>query len=168
MNPSEKWGSFVLAVVALIGFLAFLFVSGYVESSASHGPVFLFRTYPGLMVAMASGFFGATFSMLAQSQTRAAEGTLDDLRHAAAWRTLLVRGCVGLGGAAILYFFFRSGLLEGALWPNLGQVSFESLGTHNVPNKHWCLLIIWSFLAGFSETLVPSILSKTEQKATIS
>ncbi len=34
-----------------------------------------------------------------------------------------------------------------------------------VPNKHLALLIIWSFLAGYSQTLVPSLLTRTEARA---
>jgi hypothetical protein len=123
-------------------------------------------------VALASGFFGATFSMLLQTQRRTSEGTLDDLNAASSWRTLVVRGSVGLGAAAILYFFFRSGLLEGNLWPNLSELGFDALKSGGadglVPNQNWCLLVIWCFLGGFSETLVPNILSKTEQKASTS
>src|SRR5205085_2549579 len=96
--------------------------------------------------------------------------TLEDLLTACSWRTLIVRGSVGLGGAAIFYFFFRSRLLEGNLWPNLTKLGFEPLVSAGpdglVPNQDWCLLVIWCFLAGFSETLVPSILSNTEKKAT--
>ena len=128
--------------------------------------------YPGLIVGLASGFFGATFSMLLHTQRRTSEGTLEDLHSACAWRTLIVRGSVGLGGAAILYFFFRSGLLAGNLWPDLSKLGYEALagvGSDGlVPNQHWCLLVIWCFLGGFSETLVPNILTKTEEKASIS
>ena len=34
------------------------------------------------------------------------------------------------------------------------------------PDKERALLIIWCFLAGFSESLVPTLLKKTEEKAT--
>jgi uncharacterized integral membrane protein len=169
MSKPGKWLWFVLAALALIGFLVLIFVQVYVDSELNYGAAFPFRAYPGLMVAIASGFFGATFSMLVQCQKRASEGTLDDLGNASAWRTLIVRSSVGFGAAAIIYFFFRSGLLEGSLWPDLSQLKYEQLGAGAsagiVPNKDWCLLIIWSFLAGFSETLVPNILSKTEQRA---
>ena len=164
-------GSWVLATpLALVAYLAFVLAFQAQDPTAT--PPFPFRTYPGLIVALAAGFFGATFSMLVQTQRRIAESSLDDLRSASSWRTLLVRGSVGLGAAAILYFFFRSGLLGGNLWPDLSMLAFDALvsvGTQGlVPNQHWCLLVIWCFLAGFSETLVPNILSKTEQKASTS
>lgn len=130
----------------------------------------LFRSYPGLLVAMASGLFGATFSMLVKYRARAAQGSEDDLQAALAWYTLLTRASVGLGASAVLYFFFESGLLNGTLWPNLAQLKFEvsqvggSGATAVVPNKDWCLLVIWTFLAGFSESLVPNILTQTETR----
>lgn len=152
-----------IPIIAFLGFVYFQARSSY--DGDYHG---LFGTYPGLLVAMASGLFGASFSMLTQSRKRAAEGSLEDVSAAANWRTLGVRASVGLGAAAILYFFFRSGLLEGNLWPDLSLLGFEPLNTTGnaiVPNEHWCLLIIWCFIAGFSETFVPNILQKTEKKA---
>lgn len=168
MNRQSRW-RFAAVALPLFAILAFVFVQVYSASGGQYGAAFPFRTYPGLIVALASGFFGATFSMLLQTQRRTSEGTLDDLSSASSWRTLFVRGSVGLGAAAILYFFFRSGLLEGNLWPDLSGLGFDALRSAGsdglVPNQNWCLLVIWCFLGGFSETLVPNILSKTEQKA---
>jgi hypothetical protein len=167
----EKSVWFAIVAVSVLGLLLWVLVQVYPASPQDHGPLVLFRIYPGLIVAMVSGFFGATFSMLVQSSRRATEGTLEDLSGASAWHMLFVRGSVGLGAAAILYFFFRSGLLDGSLWPKLHELQYDALKGNVqglVPNKDWCLLVIWSFLAGFSETLVPNILSKTEQKASVS
>jgi uncharacterized integral membrane protein len=167
-----KW--LVSAPVVICSLLAVLLLVLVLNMNASgqQAWVFMFRTYPGLVVALASGFFGATFSMLLQTQRRTAEASLDDLSSASSWRTLMVRSSVGLGGAAILYFFFRSGLLGGNLWPDLSLLAYEPLATRGtvglVPNQHWCLLVIWCFLGGFSETLVPNILSRTEEKASTS
>jgi len=168
----RSWSSFVVVALAIVGVLLFVLIQVYGASEGELGPAFWFRMYPGLIVALASGFFGATFSMLLQTQRRTSEGTLEDVNSACSWRTLIVRASVGLGGAAILYFFFRSGLLEGNLWPDLSQLGYEALagvGSDGlVPNQHWCLLVIWCFLGGFSETLVPNILTTTETKASIS
>lgn len=151
-GAKKSWAWFVVAVGAAAGAL----VTAYADAKWQ-----AVQNYPGLLVAMTTGFFGATFSMLVQSSKRATEGSLDDLRSAAHWPTLVVRASVGLGAASILYFFFESELLGGNLWPDLKELDF-----HNgvVPNQHWCLLIIWSFVAGFSETFVPNILHRTEEK----
>jgi hypothetical protein len=152
------WGVYIL--INILFFLILMFVMMFSINSA-------FKTYPGILIAMSSGFLGATFSMLIQNQERVSKGSLEDLTAASSWHALIVRGSVGLGAAVILYFFFESGLLEGSLWPNLKELGYNSiklLEHTNVPNKHWCLLIIWCFLAGFSESLVPNMLHKTEQK----
>lgn len=159
-----------VVIGSLLAVLLLVLVLNVAASKDEHAWGFVFRTYPGLVVALASGFFGATFSMLLQTQRRTTAASLDDLSSASSWRTLMVRSSVGLGGAAILYFFFESGLLEGSLWPDLKQLSYLPLNSSDgglVPNQHWCLLIIWCFLGGFSETLVPNILIKTEEKAAV-
>lgn len=117
--------------------------------------------YPGLILAMISGAFGSSFSMLVKTQQRGSEGTLEDIRTAGNWKTLLIRSAFGLGAASILYFFFNSGLLEGSLWPELDKIDFSS----PIPSRSMCLLVLWSFIAGFSENFVPNILVKTEQRS---
>ncbi len=133
----------------------------------------------GLMVAMTTGLFGATFFMLIQLQQRISEGGLTDARDMWTWPMLLLRCIVGVGAAAILYFFFNSGLLEGSLWPRLEYLSFQVVRLADdvskadpaiarttegmfVPNREWALLIVWSFIAGYSQTLVPNLLLNTE------
>ena len=136
----------------------------------------------GLVIAMASGLFGASFFMMIQLQQRIAEGGVADVRDMWTVPMLLLRCIVGVGAASILYFFFRSGLLEGSLWPDLGRLGFEPVarvvdgqgqeiaylneGTRIVPNSAFALLIVWSFIAGYSQTLVPNLLLSTEGRMT--
>jgi uncharacterized integral membrane protein len=170
MNGLKRLSAPVI-IGSLLAILLFVLVQMNANPNSEQSWGFLFRTYPGMVVALAAGFFGAAFSMLVHTQQRTTEASLNDLSSASAWRTLIVRSSVGLGGAAILYFFFRSGLLEGSLWPDLRLLGYDQLGNRGpaiVPNEHWCLLVIWCFLGGFSETLVPNILTRTEQKATTS
>jgi len=130
---------------------------------------------------MASGFFGASFFMLIQLQQKLSEGDVDDVRDLWTYRMLILRCIVGIGAASILYFFFKSGLLEGSLWPKLTELGFEEvviiegdtqkpkpipLKQKAVPNLNFSLLVDWSFLAGYSQTLVPNLLLKTENRTT--
>ena len=131
-----------------------------------------FQNYSGVVIGLASGFFGATFFMLVQLSSRLTGGSSEDAREMWTWTFLVLRSLVGIGGALIIYFFFESGLLEGSIWPDLTLLNFVMLkeccedGVQwRVPNKDLSLLVIWSFLAGYSQTLVPSILVKTEAKA---
>jgi hypothetical protein len=132
----------------------------------------------GLVIAMASGLFGASFFMMVELQRRIAQGGVADVRDMWTVPMLLLRCIVGVGAASILYFFFRSGLLEGSLWPDLGALGFQPVarvmdgegreigylnaGRKIVPNTAFALLIVWSFIAGYSQTLVPNLLLSTE------
>ncbi len=127
-----------------------------------------FPSFSGIVFALSAGFFGASFFMLVELQNRMTGGSLDDIKEMWKFSFLMLRCFVGIGGALILYFFFQTGLLQGSIWPDLTMLSFESL--HDipklkVPNKDLSLLIVWSFLAGYSQTLVPSILVSTEARA---
>jgi hypothetical protein len=132
-------------------------------------------TFPfGLFIAMVTGLFGASFFMLIQLQQKISEAGLTDARDMWTWPLIVLRCLVGVGAASILYFFFKSGLLAGSLWPELGILGFDNIsvgqGTAKqpsalyVPNKDFALLIVWSFVAGYSQTLVPSLLLTTEAR----
>jgi len=149
-------GAIVLMVVVLVA-----------HSMAGSESWPIFRAYAGLLVGMSAGLFGAAFSMLTQSQRRASQGTLEDVDVAVEWHTLVIRGAFGIGAATILYFFFESGLLEGSLWPNLERLGAQEVGQSKVlkvPNRDLSLLVIWCFIAGFSENFVPSVLVRTENR----
>jgi hypothetical protein len=122
--------------------------------------------FAGIPFALVAGFFGATFFILAQLRTRLGAGTLEDITAFYAWRNLVVRCLFGSGGALILYFFFQTGLLQGSLWPNLTKLGFDSCCGGSVPNQHLSLLLVWSFIVGYSESFVPSVLLQTEARAT--
>ena len=137
--------------------------------------------YAGFFIAMSAGWFGATFFMLALMQSNIERAEEYDVRAMWSYPMILLRCSVGVGAASILYFFFESGVLTGTLWPDLNKLGFSPVGsvedatgaipteTQNnsrimVPNQHTALLIVWCFLAGYSQTLVPSILNKAEEK----
>lgn len=132
----------------------------------------------GLIIAMVTGLFGATFFMLIQLQQRISEGTLTDARDMWTYPLILLRCIVGIGAASVLYFFFKSGLLDGTLWPDLHSQGFQIVTTtaiangetditkYYVPNRNFALLIVWSFIAGYSQTLVPNLLLTTEGRKT--
>ena len=66
-----------------------------------------------------------------------------------------------LAAACILYFFMAAGLLQGPLFPTLTPLDAGTANTSTVR----ALMIVWCFLAGFSERLVPALLAKTEERA---
>jgi hypothetical protein len=130
------------------------------------------RSFSSFYVALMAGLFGAAFSMMAQTKKRVEEATLEDMRANARFAMLLFRLGVGIGAAVILYFVFDTQILgESVIMPSLTRVGFDvstdttalftAIGALS-PNSDLSLLMLWSFVAGFSEVLVPSILRQTE------
>lgn len=157
-NPKGWWGYIIVNVLVF----GVLLIMGY------NGWSLPFHSYSGIWIAMSAGFLGAMFSMLIKNRQRISQGSLEELSVVSSFPNLIVRGSVGLGAGVFLYFVFDSGLLGDSLWPKLKNLGFAELAYDNsfkVPNKDLCLLILWCFLAGFSETLVPGILDNAEQKA---
>ena len=122
-----------------------------------------------------SGLFGALFSRLLYLQSNWDALTVGGLKDAREFASIGLRACVGMIGAVIVFFFLKSGIIGGSVFPDFSQIGVEEFpvkapsdGLSSVsfrlyyPTKSWALLVVWSFLAGFSERLVPSILRETE------
>jgi len=127
--------------------------------------------------AATTGLFGALFSRLLYLQSNWNALTIGGLKDARDYASILLRGSVGLIGAVIVFFFLKSGIISGGLFPDFEKIGIEGFKfppTDNVvkdapvsfqlyyPTKSWALLVVWSFLAGFSERLVASKLRETE------
>jgi hypothetical protein len=81
-------------------------------------------------------------------------------------------------GALVVFFFLKSGLITGGVFPDFKTLGFDFINyigedpaqakiANEVmliiePSKALALLVLWSFIAGFSERLVPTILANTE------
>ncbi|WP_176722373.1 hypothetical protein [Candidatus Thiosymbion oneisti] len=117
----------------------------------------LFEDWLLPFVALA-GAFGAAFSMMTGLRKRLAGSTFGDLKLNRCWWLILTRVLVGIGASFILYFFLRSGLVSGEAFPNLSQETVD------LSHKDFAKLFIGCFIAGFSEKLVPNLLSRTQQR----
>jgi len=151
----------------------------YVESANSRlKPIEKWSWLP-LYSALTAGLFGALFSRLLYLQQKWDSLTIGGLRDAREFTSILLRGCVGMTGAVVVSFFLMSEVIDGALFPNFSEIGLditnyavkvppqaatEFAAFHLIfPSKHLSLLIVWSFLAGFSERLIPTILQDTEK-----
>jgi hypothetical protein len=116
-----------------------------------------------LLPALFAGTWGAAFSLLSNLQSRLKASELDDLKVIRAKSVILSRLLIGAGAASILFFFFVSGLMtslvSGAAVPNL---TVDALKTDWLRNL--ALLVVWCFVAGFSERLIPDLITRTEGK----
>ena len=121
-----------------------------------------------LYTALVSGLLGAFFSRLLTIQRDWGSMSLDEVFLHRELSYSLLRAGVGVCGALVVFFFFKSGLIDGALFPKLEKMSMDLVIASDmafvVPSKDLALVTVWCFLAGFSEKLVPSILTNTERQ----
>ena len=116
-----------------------------------------------LVPAILAGCWGASFSMLSSSRDRLAASDLDDLKLLRARWVLSSRVLIGAGASSVLYFFFVSGMLTGAAFPDFSIATSTPSPIDSVDwLKFFSLLVVWSFVAGFSERMIPGLLARTE------
>jgi hypothetical protein len=161
-------GIICLAVVTL-PFLGFLFG----KLTGSHRLVELMEKFPnyGLFTVMSFGLLGAFFSRLVSFQF-SNDMTVEAAENRYGFKSLAIRCGVGVCGAVIVYYLLQTGFIGTNYKPdfkNLGYgiekvVTMLSGDERSVllPSKDWCLLVLWSFLAGFSERLVPDTLARID------
>lgn len=136
-------------------------VSRITEQEINHW----FRPYAAYLTAMVSGLFGASFFMLLQLQSTFVAGTYHSIRTFWSWPVIWLRCAVGISGAIILFFFYETEFLLDELWPKLDEIGFypvDNTENMHVPNKELSMLVIWSFLAGYSQRLVQTVLDNAE------
>ena len=101
------------------------------------------------------GIIGAFFSRLVSFQSRADAFGFEQILNTFSTQVIVVRCATGMFGAMLFYFLMRSGLLDGTLFLKEGDPSVLSFAK----------LLVWSFVAGWSERLVPETLERTESSA---
>ena len=164
----------VIAFLFLVAPFAFIYGIEYWYGSPPS-----FANWAGLplYLVLSAGLFGAFFSRMQWLQSNWDSLSLSQVRDAMDWRSIRLRGAVGMGGALIVYFFLQSGLVGGDLFPQLPEFNIgenwsphtkdgQPLGNFSFhlfqPSPALALLVVWSFIAGFSERFVPGILAATE------
>jgi hypothetical protein len=67
---------------------------------------------------------------------------------------LLTRVMIGIGGGLMVFYALQAGFLEGKFLPDLSHLDTQ------VSSADHAMLVLWCFLAGFSERFVPGLLSR--------
>jgi hypothetical protein len=171
-RPIRKEATKIILFCVMTAFL--MLVAPYVFANLQpHTETSKWWSLFALYTALSSGLLGAFFSRLIWVQRHWADMTLDEVFLHRELSYTLLRAGVGMCGALIVYFFLRSGILEGSLFPEFEKVSLQLVNVSSdrtvwmdfvMPSEALALLTFWCFLAGFSEALVPSILASTESK----
>lgn len=144
---------FILAVLPHVPFFSDT-IGTWLFGSQAH--------FYGLYTAATFGLLGALFSRLIFLQTNYAKLEYEDLINIFQKRALAIRLLLGMIGAVIVFYAILGTLLGGELFPDAGELKFDA---SQKPGKDFAKLVIWCFLGGFSERLVPDFLTRTESAA---
>jgi hypothetical protein len=181
----------MVSLITIAPFIIFfyLFYNGYqadgaVVSAAKEYQLFSGNPVFGLVMVAAFGLLGAYFSRIIMFQGQIVTLGFDDVMISYQARLLYVRLLLGMIAAFVFYFLLRSQIIAGSAFPDLSklgigeqivwktttaggivpvadQVPEPSGLTILMPTIDLAKLLVWSFLAGFSQTLVPDTLTQT-------
>lgn len=130
-----------------------------------------------LYFALASGLFGAAFSRLLFIQRNRDSLSVNELKSEQDLSAIIFRCSVGMCGALTVFLFLQSGIVKGSLFPDFTRLDLTDVPAVRdvspvtcsssmrliLPSANLALMMMWCFLAGFSERLVPTILTSTEE-----
>jgi len=111
-----------------------------------------------LITSMAAGWMGTSFSILIGLGNRIQQSLVTDLKIIHRVDYILSRALIGMISGLIIFYSFQSGILTGTFFPAFNET--EPLLDNG---KMEALLIVWCFASGFSEKLVPDLLSKVKE-----
>ena len=178
-----KLGLVLMVLIAVVLFaLGFGLEYKDAKGKDQHIGYYLLAKY-NLAVCLFFGLVGAYLSRLIAFQQGAASLSFEDLENGYAPHFIFVRMLVGGLSALIVYFIIAGQLIGGQLFPAPGTGDTSGFGElwliydrHNEesnpdglsytgPTSSFAKLIIWSFIAGFSERFLPDHLSALEAKS---
>jgi hypothetical protein len=128
-----------------------------------------------LTMVVLAGVLGATFSLMRRAQTPITEGdVMRNVQNLAALDTyFFLTPLTGAIAALVLYAFFCGGLLQGSLFPTISAPqSLQPMRfiefLRNADPVGWTdqgKVLVWCFIAGFAERLVPDSIDRLTSAA---
>lgn len=110
-----------------------------------------------IYMSITAGMMGALFSVLVSLRKSVQNASLADLRIMKGKTFPLMKASIGGGGGLILYYLLKGGILSGSVFPIIDDsIQFG--------DRTYALLVVWCFLSGFSEKMVPNLLSTTSKR----
>lgn len=139
-----------------------------------------------LAAVVTFGLIGALFSRLWAFRTHSEDMTWQDIDRDYRAAVLAVRLTIGGVSAYVFYHLIAAGMVGGNLFPAMVQTTVnaagntqsnansfgpfwikadDSSGNYVMPSANFAKLVIWSFVAGFAERLLPDQLAGLERQA---
>ena len=122
-----------------------------------------------IVLVFTTGYLGASFSLLVGLRSQIAHASVEDLKIIHRPSFIVKRSFIGVGAAITTYFLLQSGFLTNMLAKSLlPELPISDSKPLIDSYLNISKLIIWSFIAGFSEMFVPKLLSGVESRFTSS
>ena len=148
--------NFILALVLFIFSLMYTFYYQHIPTSSEM-----------IVLAFTTGYLGASFSILVGLKAQLAEASIEDLKIIHRQSFIVKRSFIGVGAAVTTYFLLQSGFLTNLLAESLlPELPINDQKPLIESYLNISKLIIWSFIAGFSEMFVPKLLGGVEARIT--
>jgi len=172
----EKTRSWLSRWVAIITIGGLLVVLSFLFLANNYDSVNPMRKAGPLTVVMFVGAMGGLVSLQQRFQSLPDEGDpIDNVSELEHGRFFILPAISGGIFAALLYLLFAGGLLAGELFPVIPVVEPSDegerilltnllIGTGPEDTVEYAKLLIWSFLAGFAERLVPDTLTRLVER----
>ncbi|WP_461209500.1 hypothetical protein [Desulfocurvus sp. DL9XJH121] len=134
-----------------------------------------------LLNALAAGLLGASYSTLTSLRAPLEDMPIEKYQTMSSVWYILSRILIGLCAALVLYFMLQAELVTGDILPQIAtlmskvHVYKDSMDTdystaikaaQDIWMKNLSLVVVYCFLAGFSEKLVPNLLTRVEKRVT--
>lgn len=162
---------YMFVMIALLFFLTLAFLPAFLVLLQQVIPDAGRWGFAGFIYMLSAGFLGASFSMLTSQRQAVRVRSIEAMEVLSGLPMMFLRLMVGAGAAAILYFFFEAGIVSGSVFPSLSSIGFSEIESNTLPARNWSLvpnpalslMMIWGFLAGFSEKLVSTMLARVDK-----
>jgi hypothetical protein len=162
----ERLRTQIISAVSAQIFVWTLVVAGLVVWSASYKQTLLAT----LVLVLLAGALGGFVSLLRRIQMVPVGGdpllSIFELENGRV--SLYLAPLSGALFALVLFFVFQGGLLKGALFPELTGFSLKiyefSWANDPIAHVEYAKLLVWAFIAGFAERLVPDTLARLVQR----
>ncbi len=179
---ARKNASMTIAITATILVLITLYEQIFELSSIYNSSIFPNRYDEPLITAITFGALGAFSSRLFSFQWNYRTLDYEEINFSFRPRVIIVRILMGVIGSLVLFFAISGKMIDGTIFPDLeiiklgarnasainglqsAQPLFPYLEDNYGPDfdLNMAKLMIWSFLGGFSERLIPEQLHKLE------